>query len=310
MEIIILGKTVDLGLSLNFNSNKSYVEPYRTDYAKYGYDGKLKEVLTSGEGFNPIGSFNDSETSQNFYGTFNGNNFTIYNLYMNKNIESGETYQFYGLFAQNYGIIKNLNVHGNIKINSETANIHFGNIVGINMAGATLENCMSLGNIKVSGSKVIPSPVYMAIGGIVGLSRGTITKCGNAVNIEGFGSRVFCAGIVGSGFNTNVSKSYNVGKIEVKSAYDVERSGGIAAHFEESSMTNCFNIGEVIGGRYCGALVSVFAYYGLIENCIYSNDIDVVGIYDNMNVSIEGILKEVSLDTTLTEERIKTLIND
>ncbi len=33
------GQTVKLRLSLDFNSTKSYVEPLKTDYAKYGYDG-------------------------------------------------------------------------------------------------------------------------------------------------------------------------------------------------------------------------------------------------------------------------------
>ena len=33
------GKTVKLGLSLDFNSNKSYVDPLRTNYVKYGYNG-------------------------------------------------------------------------------------------------------------------------------------------------------------------------------------------------------------------------------------------------------------------------------
>lgn len=45
------GKTVKLGLSLDFNSSKSYVDAFRTDYGKYGYNGELKTLLTSGEGF-------------------------------------------------------------------------------------------------------------------------------------------------------------------------------------------------------------------------------------------------------------------
>ena len=40
------GKTVKLGTSLDFNSTKSYVDPLRTDYGKYGYNGELKTLLT------------------------------------------------------------------------------------------------------------------------------------------------------------------------------------------------------------------------------------------------------------------------
>ena len=57
------GKTVKLALSLDFNSNKSYVEPLRTDYGKYGYDGELKTLLTTGEGFKPIGTYLNANTS-------------------------------------------------------------------------------------------------------------------------------------------------------------------------------------------------------------------------------------------------------
>ena len=35
-------QTVKLGLSLDFNSTKSYVDPLRTDYGEYGNSGELK----------------------------------------------------------------------------------------------------------------------------------------------------------------------------------------------------------------------------------------------------------------------------
>ena len=42
-------QTVKLGTNLDFSSDKSYVNPNRTDFDKYGYTGKLKETLTTGE---------------------------------------------------------------------------------------------------------------------------------------------------------------------------------------------------------------------------------------------------------------------
>ena len=38
------GQTVKLGLNLDFNSTKSYVDPLRTDYGEYGYNGELKKL--------------------------------------------------------------------------------------------------------------------------------------------------------------------------------------------------------------------------------------------------------------------------
>ena len=49
------GKTVKLGTNLDFNSDKSYVNANRTDFDKYGYTGSLKQALTTGTGFSPIG---------------------------------------------------------------------------------------------------------------------------------------------------------------------------------------------------------------------------------------------------------------
>ena len=71
------GKTIKLGLSLDFNSNKSYVDAYRTDYDEFGYTGKLKEVLAE-TGFIPIGTAQSSNGSEeinekSFKGIFDGN---------------------------------------------------------------------------------------------------------------------------------------------------------------------------------------------------------------------------------------------
>ena len=76
------GQYVELGISLDFNSDKSYVNPNREDYAQYGYNGKLKEVLNT-SGFIPIGKieYNIENNEQFFFFfNFNGNNCKIYNL--------------------------------------------------------------------------------------------------------------------------------------------------------------------------------------------------------------------------------------
>ena len=58
----------------------------RTDFGKYGYNGELKKLLTSGEGFIPIGSI--EENNKVFYGIFDGNN---YNNYVQNNIKLNES---------------------------------------------------------------------------------------------------------------------------------------------------------------------------------------------------------------------------
>ena len=82
------GKTVKLGISLDFNSTKSYIAPLRTDYGKYGYNGELKTLLTTGEGFIPIGVGSDEVGTNSFSGTFDGQNNQIINLYINEKDET------------------------------------------------------------------------------------------------------------------------------------------------------------------------------------------------------------------------------
>ena len=98
------GQTVKLGLNLDFNSNKSYANPLRTDYGKYGYNGTLKQALTSGTGFQPIGELSQTGTNY-FYGTFDGNNKAICSLYIN--IDSDKDLNV-GFFSKCYGVVKNL----------------------------------------------------------------------------------------------------------------------------------------------------------------------------------------------------------
>ena len=132
------GQTVKLGLSLDFNSSKSYVDPYRTDYGQYGYNGELKTILTTGEGFIPIGITqkieNGSVEEKSFKGTFEGNGEVIKNLYINTNPTDDINEAKVGLFGYNYGEIKNLGVENcNIKVNSTstTGTFFVGGIVGV-----------------------------------------------------------------------------------------------------------------------------------------------------------------------------------
>ena len=110
------GQFVKLGQNLDFKSEKSYVDPNRENY--YGYEGNLMKSLTSKEGFKCIGEIEEVENVENysFNGIFNGNNKSIFNLYINKNIEDNTKYISIGMFSYNYGTIKNLTVFGDISL--------------------------------------------------------------------------------------------------------------------------------------------------------------------------------------------------
>ena len=137
------GQTVKLGVNLDFKSDKSYVDPDRTDYGIYGYNGNLKQLLTTGEGFIPIGSQDETNC---FYGTFDGNNNVICSLYENISKESDV---YAGLFSNNNGDIRNLGIiNTSITVKGETTSI--AGIAGCNYNN--IYNCYVTGNIKVKGS--------------------------------------------------------------------------------------------------------------------------------------------------------------
>ena len=240
------GKTVKLGTSLDFNSTKSYVDPYRTNYSDYGYDGALKTLLTSGKGFLPIGTIYDKTISMNhFYGTFDGNYNTIYNLY--QNIEESENTILVGLFGTNMGTIKNLQIK-NANLNGATDNMHviMGAIAGRN--GGDIENCSSEGNLNINANGV--RGIYA--GGISGQGDGQlegekINKCYSKMNIkvEATNSNSVFTGGIGSQGADLISNCYFGGKIEITGLHDTQRvATGIGISI--SKIENCYNSGTLI----------------------------------------------------------------
>ena len=274
------GKTVKLGTSLDFNSTKSYVDPLRTDYGKYGYDGELKTLLTTEEGFIPIGVGSDEVGTNSFSGTFDGQNNQIINLYIN---EKDETVSKIGLFSVNYGSIENLNlVNLNLTRYEEKSSLT-GGIVGQNRTEATINNCNVSGKININGigtaagiaghnMGVIENCSNLAdikieskgkelegcgIGGIVTSNAGSIKKCFNKGNLdmilEGNLTKrtIISAGGVASSSGKITEECYNLGNINVDFNGSGEQIlevqvGGVCGNLEAGEIiSNCYNIGNV-----------------------------------------------------------------
>ena len=242
---------VELGLSLDFNSDKSYVNPNSEDYAQYGYNGKLKEVLNS-NGFIPIGGNLlpvDEAAKYCFYGNFNGNGFSIYNLkILSENVPEENTGAF-GFFTRNSGRIINLglcNAINNMKFSGESWFIT-GLLIGSNLDSGIVENCYTTGNINISENTIGSN-----IGGLVGINRGTIKNCYNKANIivEGFSESARIGGVVGAN-EGNIKNIYNNGNINVKiTEEDTNKVAtphviGEAIGRDFGSMENVYNIGEI-----------------------------------------------------------------
>lgn len=235
------GKTVKLGKSLDFNSNKSYVDAFRVDYAKYGYDGELKTLLTSGNGFLPIGSMNDGNINANYFkGIFDGQKNKIYNLY--QNFDQSDVIAIYGLFGTNQGNICKLSVE-NINVNCTTSNMHvlYGGIAGRNTS--IIEECSVSGNIKFTSNG--KNGNY--IGGIVGQNFGTIQKSYSKVNTYIIGGdnqkqSLSIGGIAGANYE-KIKSCYNIGNIllNMDNIEDLSISGIGGG----GNITNCYNVGKI-----------------------------------------------------------------
>ena len=233
------GQTVKLGLSLDFNSNKSYVNPVRTDYEEYGYNGELKALLTTGEGFKTIGTTEENP----FIGEFDGKGNSIIGL----NIKSENGNQ--GFFCNNEGSIKNLNI-----INSKiSGNYTVGSIVAINKG--KIQDCLSQG--------VELTTQIGECGGICGKSSGKIEGCVNKSNITGIGS---VGGIVAVNIDTgDVLSCYNIG--EIYANQNSNNLGGITG-LSDGNVENCYNLGRVYGKieNSSGGIVG-FNQTGIVNNC-------------------------------------------
>ena len=250
------GKEVYLMQSLNFKSKRSYVNGNIVTTGKIQSCNTIEElqkILTEGEGFCPIG---DRINNYGYQGSFDGNNFEIKNLYINRS-------ENIGLFANiesnsgNCTKIKNIKISGNIIGNSS------GAIAGRIYAPAEniqIINCISKTNLDGN-----------IVGGIVGLKASSekdliISDCKNYGNINGG----VAGGIIGyAQKNVNVYNCYNQGNIIGKTIQNQDNgTGGIIGAGNKIKIINSYNKGGIKSDKQVGGIIGYAGWYDTtIENC-------------------------------------------
>ena len=298
------GKYVELGQSLDFNSNLSYIEPNRENYE--GYVGKLKTALTTGEGFKPIGITTEDNSEKNFAGTFNGKGNSINNLYVN--IENMDVeFKKVGLFAINYGKITNIYLN-NVNIYVRSKYPHVGAIAGQNGQGnykGIIANYGVTGTIKMYGLE------NGIIGGITSYNSGTIKNGYNGASVVGeweniVGNSIMGIGGIASSLGSHeysqIIESYNEGQVIATinmKKYNVDIGGivGFVMPDGEGRIINCYNSGKIIVNNEStttiGGIVGKL-YSGTMTNCYNVGEIqfqkssgdEIVGMLVGENVSI------------------------
>ena len=282
------GKIIELKQTINFNSDISYSNPETTEFGDINNDGLvegLKQELTKGNGFQPIGKVENIErgsddfgnktmlVGKSFKGTFKGKNRAIKGL----RIDSKEDYPNgigIGLFGWNSGVIENLIVSGSI---TNEGNGYVGGISGF--SNGTVINCVNKVKIdtKTSAGGIVGAELGKltinsctnfeticgkdTVGGILGIVlNDTMTEekysamigCYNRGNISG----LVTGGILGSSNDATIyiNECYNMGKVSSIDTMEKEIAniGGIAgkitiASYEElqGNIIKCHNIGEI-----------------------------------------------------------------
>ncbi len=186
----------------------------------------MGDIDLSGENWTPIGYLNNP-----FTGEFNGNGYTVSNLFLNNN-----TYDYYGLF----GKIQNATISDLAIENASVTGRRYSALLAGYSLSSNITNCYVTGN--VSG--------YSDIGALVGYNtnNSSIESCYSMADVSGDSYRV--GGLVG--FNTiNSSINYSFAQSDVTGD---NRVGGLVGHNNSSStVSNSFSEGKATGTSQVGA---------------------------------------------------------
>jgi PKD repeat protein len=199
----------------------------RNYYLANDIDCSCTASWNSGAGFEPIGNY-----SNPFTGTFDGQGYTITDLFINRPATG-----YVGLFGytgsgseiKNVGL-ENISVRGHIDV---------GGLVGHNEYG-TISNSSSTGSVSSSDNKV---------GGLVGYNKGTI---GNSYSSSSVNSNNHnqVGGLVGLNGGT-INNSYSTGSVSGNVLI-----GGLVGD-NHGTINNSYSAGSVSGNSWVGGLVGL-----------------------------------------------------
>ena len=246
----------------------------------------------------PIGS-----DSNEYTGTFNGQNFKISGLNINS---SSNNYQ--GLFGYvgTRGTVQNLSVSGTVSggmfvggvvgynrgnvINcyntgTVSGNSYVGGVVGVvGDSSGTVKNCYNTGTVTGSGGYV---------GGVAGQNSGSVENCTNTGAVSGPDSAIgsYVGGVVGRN-DGSVENCYNTGSVTSSGLY----FGGVVG-YNSVTVKNCYNTGTVSSNSNISDVGGVVGYNsGTVTNCYNTGTVS----SNSDNSDVGGVVGENSSSGTVT----------
>ncbi|MBS3817339.1 MAG: hypothetical protein KGY76_07235, partial [Candidatus Thermoplasmatota archaeon] len=189
-------------------------------------------------GFNPVGT-----SSNSFTGSFDGQNYTITDLYINRSDKNdGGLFGYIndGAEVSNVGLV-DVNITGSNNV---------GGLVGsLGYNGAKVNNSYATGAVNGSSN----------VGGLVGTNAGIVNHSYATGNVSGDGT---IGGLVGrNGYDGTVNNSYATGDVNGTN-WDV---GGLVG-YNEGTVNYSYATGNVSGDSSVGGLVGNTGYFTTISH--------------------------------------------
>jgi len=203
-------------------------------------DATVTSNWNSGKGFFPIGTGNFPTPANPFTGTFNGEGFTINNLFMNNNISNE------GLFG--YAKSETISNVGITNATVKGSSGGLGILVGFNDSGI-ISGSYTTGS---AGSSSDTSNVY---GGLVGSNNGDINNSYSTASVQTNNDYVGgLVGINGNNGNGTIEISFSAGTV-IDSSGHQSVGGLVGAMNNTSSISNSYSTSPVTGYSRVGGLV-------------------------------------------------------
>ena len=266
-----------------------------TDKTAVGYSADWDPVVqkakgTPGAGWPPIGDYSlvssggsttDLSNRRVFTGTFEGNEHTISNLYINLKSSANDTHIYAGLFGHATGTLKVVGLTGEHMSVKATAThrgsgSYAGGLVGVASGSSTLTNCYATGAVSSS------SRYYSSFaGGLVGVASGDITNCyaTGAVSSSSSSSVSSAGGLVGYVYVGGIRNCYATGAVSSSSSSSsVSSAGGLVGYVYVGGIRNCYATGAVSSSSrfsysFAGGLVGYVRFSSTLTNCYATGDV-------------------------------------
>jgi hypothetical protein len=265
------------------NLGGSYILMDDLDSTTPSYEELASSRANEGKGWQPIGTYDDQ-----FTGTFDGQEYEIRDLFINRADESEV-----GLFGDvGSGVVKNIGVV-NVTVTGDSS---VGGLVG--SSTGTVSNSYSIDSVaggeyvgglvgystgNVSDSYSVASVTGSeSVGGLVGANTGTVSNSYSTANVTGTGEQesLCLGGLVG--INTgNISSSHSSGHVTGTGRQQSLSIGGLVG-LNTGTVANSHSRGDVIGsgqqkllcvGGLVGVNMAGSNYNGTVSNSYSSGNV-------------------------------------